>query len=51
MTTYDEDEWDDDEGDDDDNVRTYVASGCERIVVERRTREQDTEGSCFPYLA
>ena len=39
---YDEDEWDDEEGDDDDNVRTYAASGCQRAVVERRTREQDS---------
>ena len=48
---YDEDEWDDEEGDDDDNVRTYAASECERAVVERRTREQDSaKVPAFPPL-
>ena len=48
---YDEDEWDDEEGDDDDNVRTYAASDCERTLVERRTREQDTvKVPAFPTL-
>ena len=48
---YDEDEWDDEEGDDDDNVRTYAASDCERTVVERRTREQDSvKVPAFPTL-
>ena len=48
---YDEDEWDDEEGDDGDNVRTYAASDCERAVVERHTREQDSvKVPAFPTL-